>query len=242
MHVAARRRTTSSTGRTWAIRCRARSGAAPPRWWSSRSDVNHALNCFFCHDPHVGQAAHRARRPDPGAHAAGEGHPVAQGCARREDRRQGTRRARPHAQDRAARPLRHQAAVRPVPRRVQLQPRHRSDDRPADRHGRPAHQSLPVQGRERDRQALHRPQVPRLQARDHRRLLWKAQHPDVGELLQLEAPEGRRRVPPVPHAEDEGRQDRQDLHVALADHAEALHQGDLPAPATASGARSRRST
>ena len=33
----ARRRTTSSTGRTWAIRCRARSGAARRRWSSSRS-------------------------------------------------------------------------------------------------------------------------------------------------------------------------------------------------------------
>ena len=49
----ARRRTTSSTGRTWAIRCPAPSGAARRRSSSSRSRSNHALNCIFCHDPHA---------------------------------------------------------------------------------------------------------------------------------------------------------------------------------------------
>ena len=61
---------------------------------------------------------------------------MAQGCARRQDRGQGPRRARLHPQDRHAVALRHQPAVRPVPRRVQLQPGHRPDDRQADRHGR----------------------------------------------------------------------------------------------------------
>ncbi len=74
-------------------------------------------------------AADRARCADPGAHASGEGHAVAQRSARRQDRRQGDGAARLHAQDRDPRPLRHQPAVRPVPRRVQLQSRHRSEDR-----------------------------------------------------------------------------------------------------------------
>ena len=59
-------------------------------------------------------------------------------------------------------------------------------------------------------------------------MLWKAQHPDVENLLQLQAPGGGRRVLAVPHAEGQGSEDGQDLHVALADLAEALHQGDLP--------------
>ncbi len=110
-------------------------------------DVNHSLNCIFCHDPHCAQPRiirdgliQALTRPEKDTlwHADDE---------RREDRREGTRRARPHAQDRHPRQVRHQAAMRPVPRRVQLQPGHRSDDRQADRHGRPAHQPLPVQGR-----------------------------------------------------------------------------------------------
>ena len=66
-----------------------------------------------------------------------------------------------------------------VPRRVQLQPGHRPDHRPADRHGRPAHQPFPVQGR--DQIAKH---YTDLKFRDFRHgitgaLLWKAQHPDT---------------------------------------------------------------
>ena len=49
----ARRRTTSSNGRTWATRCRAPSGAARRRSSRRRKSVNHSLNCIFCHDPHA---------------------------------------------------------------------------------------------------------------------------------------------------------------------------------------------
>ena len=191
-------------------------------------DTNHALNCFFCHDPHSAKPRvirdgliQALTRPEKDTLWHKD-------AARREDRGEGLRPARLHAQDRHARPLRHEPAVRPVPRRVQLQPGHRPDDGQAHRHDRLAHQPLPVQEGRRHRPALHGPQVPRLQARDHGRAAVEGAAPGRRELLRQQAPEGRRRVLELPHAEGQGREDGQDLHLALADLAQALHQGDLP--------------
>ena len=59
--------------------------------------------------------------------------------------------------------------------------------------------------------------------------LWKAQHPDVETYYNSKHEKARHRLRDVPHAEDQGREDRQVLHVALADQPEELPEGDLPA-------------
>ena len=84
-----------------------------------------------------------------------------------------------------------------------------------------------VQGREPDRQTLHGSQIPRLQARNHRRAAVERPASGCRELLQLQAPESRHRMPPVPYAEDEGRENRQDLYLPLADQPAQLHQANL---------------
>ena len=76
--------------------------------------------------------------------------------------------------------------------------------------------------------ALQGPEVRRLQARHHRRHAVEGPAPRRRDLLQQHAPEGRRGVQLLPHAQGQGPEDRQDLHLALADLAAALHQGNLP--------------
>ena len=190
--------------------------------------VNHANNCIFCHDPHAAkprvvrdaliQALTRKDFPtlyseDPKQNQVrGQGH----GCARL------------HAQDRDARELRQQAAVRAVPRRVQLQSGHRSEDGRGDRHGRPAHQRLPAGRCQQHHQVLRQHQLPRLPPLPDRRAADQDAAPGRRSVLEFEARQGGRAVPVVPHAEGDRSEDQEDLHVALADQSEALHQGDLP--------------
>ena len=76
----------------------------------------------------------------------------------------------------------------------------------------------------------------------HRRGAVEGAAPRRRDLLQLEAREGRRRLHDLPHAEDQGCEDRQVLHVALADQPEELPEGDLPAVPQRSGTRRRRTT
>ena len=73
--------------------------------------MNHAINCFFCHDPHSARPR-IVRDALIQALTRPEKDTLWHQDPRREDRRPGHGRARLHAQDRAARPLRHQAAMR----------------------------------------------------------------------------------------------------------------------------------
>ena len=73
-------------------------------------------------------------------------------------------------------------------------------------------------------------------------LLTKMQHPDAEVFWNSKHDKAGVQCAVVPHAEGDRCQDQEDLHVALADEPEALHQADLPAPATPTGTRSRRST
>ena len=59
-------------------------------------------------------------------------------------------------------------------------------------------------------------------------LLWKAQHPEVRDVLQFQTREGGRELRQLPYAKDEGQEDRQGLHLALCRDAEGPVEGDLP--------------
>ena len=222
---------------------RVRSGAARPRSTSWSRTLNHALNCIFCHDPHSAKPRivrdgliQALTRPEKDTLWHSDAR-----AAKIDVKDIGVRGL--HAQDRDARPLRHQPAVRPVPRRVQLQPGHRPDDRPADRHDR---LRAPTTSRSRTSNDIGKHYTD-LKFRDFKHgitgaLLWKAQHPDVENYYELEAPESRRRVLELPHAQGQGQEDRQALHVALADLARSTTSRRRACSATAAGARSRRCT
>ncbi len=106
--------------------------------------VNHANNCIFCHDPHaakprvVRDALIQAltRKDFPTLYSEDPNK------TKFEVKDMGVRGF--NRKIAMLEKLRQQAAVRAVPRRVQLQPGYRPEDRRSDRHGRPAHQRVPA--------------------------------------------------------------------------------------------------
>ncbi len=59
-------------------------------------------------------------------------------------------------------------------------------------------------------------------------MLWKGQHPDTENFYGSPHQKAGAECSRLPHAQGEGRRDRQDLHLALADQPQALPQGNLP--------------
>ena len=192
--------------------------------------VNHALNCIFCHDPHAAkprivrdaliQALTRTEAPtlysqDPNARPRSTSRTWACAASR--------------ARSRCWNATTASCSAAQCHVEYNCNPGFNPTTGEADRDGGPADQLFPVRRREQHPQGLRRDRVPRFPQPVHRRGAVEGAASRRRDVLQLEARQGGHRLHVVPHAEGQGREDGQVLHVALADQPEELPQGDLPA-------------